>query len=142
MANDFDTYGLLAEGVRRFLDEGIIPPAADNADWQAYQKWLAEGHFPRPLQPDGTYDWDGGAWVQNPARSAAAAAAAALGLDAATVKAIPGVITFLKMSPAEIDAYIDANVTGLNPSSFNSIKDILKLLAKVVSVTTRAQIAP
>lgn len=61
--------------------------------------------------------------------------------DIAAVKNIATVVAFLRMTPAQIDAYVDANVTGLNAASLNSIKDILKLLGKVVAVVARAQIA-
>jgi len=67
MAADFDTYGLLESGVRRFADSAHIPPADGNFDWQSYQAWLAEGHVPRPKQPDDVSVWDGGKWVQDPA---------------------------------------------------------------------------
>lgn len=72
MASDFDTYGLIAQGVKRFADSVFIPDSDANADWRQYQSWLADGHTPRPLQPDSTYVWDGTAWVQDPTLANAA----------------------------------------------------------------------
>lgn len=51
------------------------------------------------------------------------------------------IVAFLQMSPAQIEAYIDTNVTGANLASVNQIKIILKVLAKVVAVSTRAAIS-
>lgn len=65
MAADFDTYGLIVNGVLRFADSASIPDALGNVDWQQYQAWLSAGHTPRPLQPGPTYVWNGAAWVED-----------------------------------------------------------------------------
>lgn len=65
MASDFDTYGLIANGVMRFADNANIPNSVSNSDWQQYQTWLAAGHTPRPLQPGPTYTWNGAAWIED-----------------------------------------------------------------------------
>lgn len=43
--------GDLYDGVKRIADGMIIPNAAGNKDWQAYQVWLAEGNEPNPADP-------------------------------------------------------------------------------------------
>ena len=37
-----------AQGVKRTTDNAYIPFDPDNADYQAYLKWLAEGNTPLP----------------------------------------------------------------------------------------------
>lgn len=34
--------------VIRTSDDALVPAAADNADWQKYQQWLAAGNTPEP----------------------------------------------------------------------------------------------
>ncbi len=45
------TYTLIANStsVRRDLDGAIIPDDPGNADWQAYEAWLAAGNTPTPV---------------------------------------------------------------------------------------------
>ncbi len=38
-----------ARRIRRDADMAVIPEAADNIDWRAYQDWLAAGHTPRTI---------------------------------------------------------------------------------------------
>ena len=45
-------YKLLKNGVFRVADGASIPSAADNKDWDEYQKWLAAGNTPDPADPD------------------------------------------------------------------------------------------
>jgi hypothetical protein len=42
----------LANGVVRLLDGALIPNNAENRDWVAYQKWLAEGNTPQPADEE------------------------------------------------------------------------------------------
>ncbi len=44
-------YKLDAAGVVRLNDGAHIPDAPGNRDWQAYQRWLAEGNTPEPADP-------------------------------------------------------------------------------------------
>ncbi len=37
--------------VIRTADGAFIPPEDGNADWQAYQEWLADGGVPDPVAP-------------------------------------------------------------------------------------------
>lgn len=41
-------YKLLAAGVQRLADGACVPPDDANADWRAYQAWLAGGNQPDP----------------------------------------------------------------------------------------------
>lgn len=41
-------YKLLAGGVQRLADGACIPEDERNADWRAYQDWLAAGNQPEP----------------------------------------------------------------------------------------------
>jgi len=43
-------YKLLAAGVQRLADGACIPPDDGNADWRAYQAWLAAGNMPEPAE--------------------------------------------------------------------------------------------
>jgi hypothetical protein len=89
-----------------------------------------------PQRPDSTYDWDGTKWVVNAARAARVADGLQLLIDLGNVKSIPAVVTLIKMTPAQIDTYMAANVTTLAQA-----RDILASAAKVLAVIARNQIA-
>ena len=72
MTTDYDTYALASGGVVRLIDGAFIPADPDNADWQAYQLWVAEGNTPRPLSPGPSYVWNGSTWVEDPESAAEA----------------------------------------------------------------------
>ena len=46
-------YKLTQSGVQRLSDGAFIPEDERNADWRAYQKWVAEGNtaFPADYEP-------------------------------------------------------------------------------------------
>jgi hypothetical protein len=46
------SYKLTKTGVQRLSDTAFIPNASANTDWQEYQKWLAAGNIPQPVDPD------------------------------------------------------------------------------------------
>jgi hypothetical protein len=135
------TYRIVDGGVLRIgaQQEGaFIPDDPANADWQEYQAWLAEGHAPIPAAPSRAHAWDEAteAWVVDPALQAAESFESKLNQDFAEVRTLPAVRQFLRMSPAEIDAYIDANMTNIAQA-----RAIVKTLAKAVAVSTRAALA-
>lgn len=41
----------LNKSVQRFADGACIPNDPANADWQAFQKWLAAGNVPQDADP-------------------------------------------------------------------------------------------
>lgn len=47
-------FKMLKVGVLRLDDNANIPPSLDNRDWVEYQKWLALGNTPQPVDPDPT----------------------------------------------------------------------------------------
>jgi hypothetical protein len=112
----------------------------------AYAKSLIEAHTPPLLltaNADTTYTiYEQGDAALLPQPSAAdisaAAAAAALAAqdtaDALAVKANNAVKTFVNMTPAQVDAYIAANVTNIATAV-----NMLQLLAKAVLILARNQ---
>ena len=42
---------VVGAGILRDTDNAWIPPDPANADWQAYQVWLAAGNTPTPYTP-------------------------------------------------------------------------------------------
>jgi hypothetical protein len=139
-------YEPIAGGVRRYresttmpgqVDEASIPEDSNNADWQEYQTWLTDpANTPRPARPSPAHVWNGTAWVVDNDRQAVVNFLAQLDTDFESVKGDSSIRTFLRMTPAQVDSYIDANVTNIAQA-----RTVLKVLAKVVSVTTRAVIA-
>jgi hypothetical protein len=107
-------YQLLPVGVRRNADGVYIPPDVVNNDWRAYQAWVAAGGVPDPLDP---------VFAQQ------LAAQIADGANRAAARADALVTLLATKTPAQIDAYIVANVTDLA-----SAKTVLRALAQVVGV--------
>lgn len=103
-------YRLAEYGVRRTEDGAFIPPDERNPDWVAYLLWLRDGNTPDPVPGEPTED------VDRRARR--------------TALRTDNVITALAdATPAQVDAFIDANVTDLA-----SARRVLKALAKAVSL--------
>lgn len=82
--------------------------------------------------PDSTYDWNGNAWVENAGRLAAQQSIAQDITDLAVVKADNTLTAFVAMTPAQVDAWITANVTNLATAT-----NALRILAKIVLVIAR-----
>ena len=87
-------YKLLKFGVRRIADGACIPDAAGNSDWRKYQEWLAAGGVPEPADPDP---------IPDPRKVLDTQECEQAKIHAQT-------ITFLNMTPAELDAWCDANL--------------------------------
>jgi hypothetical protein len=43
-----DSFGNIANCIKRVADSAFIPTDPANTDYQAYLKWLAEGNTPEP----------------------------------------------------------------------------------------------
>ena len=89
-------------------------------------------HILVPQRPDYTYDWNGNAWIVNVGKVTQAQAIAQDVPDLAAVKGDAQVTAFLAMSPVQLTAWIDANVTNLAGAII-----ALKILAKAVLVIAR-----
>lgn len=89
-------------------------------------------HIEIPQRPDSTYDWDGAQWVQNVAKKIAQDSFNQDITDLAAIKGDNVLTTFVAMTPAQIDAWITANVTNLQTAT-----SALRILAKIVLVIAR-----
>ena len=85
-------YQLMPGGVLRFSDGAFIPSNPLNADWIAFLGWLAEGNTALPyVQPVVSQD----------------------DIDAAVINTYTKLIALKTMTPAEVIAWVQANVTTL-----------------------------
>lgn len=110
-------YQLLPNGVLRTSDGAQIPNDANNRDWRDYQAWLVLGNVPDAIDP--SFATAQAQQAQDAANRAAAKADATVALLASK-------------TPAQIDAYIVANVVDL-PSA----KAVIRALAQVCGVLAK-----
>jgi len=106
--------------IQRLEDGALIPPDQGNADYLAYLAWVADGNTPLPVDPP------------TPAELAAAAQAAQDAQDIADAKAYAKLAALKAMPPAQIQTWVNANVTTLAQA-----QDAIKTLAIAVSVLLR-----
>lgn len=83
------TYKLTNYGVLRVPDGANIPPDSKNRDWVEYQKWISDGNTPLPKDPDPLPTQDE--------------------IDASTAKQYGKLAALKGMTPAQVQAWVDAN---------------------------------
>lgn len=106
------TYKLTNYGVLRVPDGANIPPDSKNRDWVEYQKWISDGNTPLPKDPDPLPTQDE--------------------IDATTAKQYGKLAALKGMTPAQVQAWVDANI-----STLADVKDALKTLAIAASILAR-----
>jgi len=104
----------------RTADGAYIPAVLTNKDYQDYLAWVAAGNTPDPVDPP------------TPVELAAAAQAAQDAQDIADAKAYAKLAALKAMTPAQIQTWVNANVTNLVQA-----QDAIKTLAIAVSVLLR-----
>ena len=107
------SYKLSGNGVVRTRDGVFIPRDPDNIHWREYEAWLDDGHSPEPADPPPPEEG-----ARRARRQALRAYSMIQRLETAT--------------PAEIDAWIDANVTTIAQA-----RTVLKALCVAMSVLLR-----
>jgi hypothetical protein len=109
-----------------WLVNGIwnVPDDPDNRHYQLVQDWLASN------TPDPEFTQE-----EIDAQAALAALDAEIAADTASAKIDPDILALIGARPAGIENYINTNVTDLA-----SAKEVLIILAKVVSVLGRRAI--
>jgi hypothetical protein len=105
-------YKLISIGVMRIVDGAFIPPDNKNLDWRDYQKWIADGNTPLPKDPDPLPTQDE--------------------IDATAAKQYGKLTTLKGMTPSQVQAWVDANI-----STLADVKDALKTLAIAASILAR-----
>ena len=105
-------YKLAKIGVIRIQDGAFIPPDSSNTDWAIYQKWIYDGNIPLPKDPDPLPTQDE--------------------IDATAAKQYGKLVALKGMTPAQVQAWVDANI-----STLADVKDALKTLAIAASILAR-----
>lgn len=113
-------YQLVSGGVK--TSDLFIPNDPANRHWREFLDWQAAGNIPDPQFTQAELD----------AQAAAIAAESLDREDRAAAKADPLIANLAGKTPAQIDAYIVANVTDLA-----SAKLVLRGLAQVVGILAR-----
>lgn len=127
-------YQLTKTGVLRLSDNALIPNAPQNSDWKEYQKWLAEGNTPRPVQPPYS-KWNGSAWIPDTAKKQEVIAILEARIDTETDKLI---LTGFAWN--ENSFYLSLE-NQMNFKALNDIRDSLTYPVKVKTQTAYAMIA-
>ena len=99
-------------GVVRIIDSALIPPDIKNSDWVDYLKWVSDGNIPLPKDPDPLPTQDE--------------------IDATAAKQYGKLAALKGMTPAQVQAWVDANI-----STLADVKDALKTLAIAASILAR-----
>lgn len=106
------SYKLASVGVIRTTDGAFIPPDIKNIDWRDYQKWIADGNTTLPQDPPPPPTQDE--------------------IDATSAKSYGKLNALKSMTPAQVQAWVDANINTLSDA-----KDALKTLAIAASILAR-----
>jgi hypothetical protein len=102
----------LVPGVIRLADGAFVPDDSKSHAWQQYQAWVAAGNTPQPADPPPPPSQDE--------------------LDAASAKAYAKLQALMGMTPAQVQAWVSANVTNLAQA-----QDAIATLAIAVAVLAR-----
>lgn len=112
---------------------GIVREVIDFDPTGHYHPALVWVPCPDETTPGDIYDGQAFAkYVPSPAEVAAAARAAQDAAEAQAAREYPKLIALKSMSPAELDAWVEANVNNLA-----AVKDAIKTLAIAVGILAR-----
>ena len=109
------TYQLLLDtdrAILRLADGAIIPFDQGNIDYAAFREWLAAGNTPAPADPPPPPSQDE--------------------LNAQAAREYAKLRALRDMTPAQVDAWVEANVTTLAAA-----RDAIKTLAIAVAILAR-----
>lgn len=100
------------DAILRLADGACIPADERNADYVGFLAWQAAGNTPQPADP-----------APPPTQEE---------LDAAAARVYAKLAALRGMTPSQVDAWVNTNVTDLA-----SAKDAIKTLAIAVSILAR-----